>query len=329
MGRILRKFKFSIGKKNKLIFEMGLAVLLIILFIGALNSITATYKTPILDTKTLWEHANTTLISFEFRNTTDPSTSYAVKTYTLADVASFYDGYLYISIPYPNGYEVLRTIHIFNLNGMTVGDLIEYGVNRIYIYMEPINSTSITFGSGYHVSPLYLLIDNTGDTTWGPINNGGDEVLLNLIDEQASTNDPVDVKWKALFPDNGTINKEVGVDLGVLAIKAAGKTDKYISIHRFMGDVKGLEGLKLKLEIYAVSEKPVFKALTEPIYSIFAALYSLLLAVARRIKEYVVSAFSGFSASVFFTGLIGDPVVALVVTMAVVTVVFLVMKPRR
>ncbi|MHC1629322.1 MAG: hypothetical protein ACXQTI_10935 [Candidatus Nezhaarchaeales archaeon] len=327
MGRF--RIKFHMSKKQKVLLEIGVFILAVILFIGALNTVTATYKTPILTTEDLWKYANTTHVMFEFRNSTDVSAGSKLATYSLADVASYYDGYLYISIPYPEGFEVLRGFEIFNLSGLTVGDLIEHGVNKIYIYIEPINSTPVTFSATYSVTPLRLLIDMTNDASWGAIDNNGDETLIILVPDSAEGSDADSIKWKALFPDNGTVNREVSVDLGVIAIKAAGKTGKYLSVHRLMGDARGLEGMKFKLEIYAVSEKPVLKAISEPLYSFFAGLWSALLGLWRRVKSIVASAFGGFSLSAIFTGLIGDPVVALVLTIFMVSIFFLIMKPRR
>mgnify|MGYP000737018902 CR=1 FL=1 len=329
MGRF--RIKIRMSRKQKVLLEVGVFILGVILLLGALNTITATYKTPILTTEDLWKHANTTIIHFEFRNSTDTSKLKSVK-YMISDVATFYDGYLYISIPYPDGYEVLRAISISNFTvrdgqALTVGYMIEHGVNKLTIYIEPINSTPVSFGSAA-VYPLRFGVDTSGDDdVWLP--SPDNIILFEIVPDSAEQTSSDDIKWGALFPDNGTVDREISIDLGSIAIKAAGYNDAVVGLHRVVGDVKNLEGFKLKLEIYAVSEKPVLKALSEPLYAMVAGLWSALLGLWRRVQSVVASAFGGFSLSAIFTGLIGDPVVALIVSIFIITIFFLIMRPRR
>ncbi|MCE4601271.1 MAG: hypothetical protein F7C38_06890 [Desulfurococcales archaeon] len=313
------------SKKNKMLFEIGIGLVLIIIFLGFLNAVTTTKATPVLTTEDLWEHANTTIIGLMYVNASDTSQS-TYKYYSLADVATYYDGYLYISIPRLDGF-VLRTFSLFNMTGADVVTgryIVEHGANKMYIYMEPINSTAVTFMPTWRVGRLYLFVDTGNGKIWP----WEDTALIKITSTETTSTANDTEKWRKLWPDNGTVNREIDVDLASVAIKITGKGDNIIGIARFMGDIQNLDGLKVKIAIYAVSEKPVLSAITEPVYSVIATLYTGILAVARRVKQYATTLFGGFFTHFSLTALIGDPVVALLLTVVFITIVFVTMKKR-
>ena len=87
-----------------------------------------------------------------------------------------------------------------------------------------------------------------------------------------------------------------------------------------MGDIENLDGVKLRLNIYAVSKKPVFKWLTEPIATLWGALCGAFYSLWEKMKSVVVGAFSGASLGAVFTGLVENPYIAILL----VSLIFLI-----
>ena len=123
--------------------------------------------------------------------------------------------------------------------------------------------------------------------------------------------------------DTSLLNKTID-DIGSLLVTATANNvlDSKVGIFVWTGDVQNLQGIKLKINLYATSEKPLLKAFTEPVYGMIAGLWSTLVALYNRVRQYVLSFFGGFSISAFFTGLIGDPTTALIITAVAVAVFF-------
>ncbi len=326
-GRL--SFRFM-RKRNRLLFEAGVGILLIIVFFGALNAVVTTHRTPVLTTQDLWEHANTTIIAFQFVNSSDTTKS-VYPAYKLADIASYYNGYLYITIPYPDTVYMLRTISIFNLtdsNGEQVTGqyIVSHGINSIYVYMEPIaDADKVVFYNTFKVGPLTLALDSSGN---GNIWPWEDTSLADIVTASTANDDNGSIKWNALWPDDNhtAVDRTIEPDLGSIAIKIAGNGGNIVGITRFMGDIQGLDGVKLKLEMYAVSKKPLLAGLTEPIAGIFSSMYAAILAAFRRVKNYAATMFGGWLSGFTFTGLIGDPMTALVVSVVIITVVYWIHK---
>ena len=327
MGRRGRlAFRFM-RKRNRLLFEAGVGILLIIVFFGALNAVVTTHRTPVLTTQDLWEHANTTIVAFQYVNASDTSIS-NYEYYTLADIGTYYDNYIYISIPQHDGF-VLRTISLFNFtagNELVTGQyVVDHGVSTIYVYMEPITSTTPAFQNTWYVGPLALYLDADSNNHVWPWE---DTELTSITTGKTDPSDNYTIKWNTLWPDdnNTAVDRTVNVDLGSTAIKIAGNGGNIIGIARFVGDVQGLQGIKLKLEMYAVSKKPLLAGLTEPIAGVISSMYAAILATFRRVKNYAATMFGGWLSGFTFTGLIGDPMTALIVSVIIITVVYWIHK---
>ncbi len=301
MGRF--RIKFHMSKKQKVLLEVGVAILGIILLLGALNTVTATYKTPILTTEDLWKLANVTYVSIGYVNSTYGNQTWP--KYKLADIATYYDGYLYISIPKQLGYDRFYGFSFWlvkDLNGtpMTFRYLVDRGINHVYVHYEV--DTNLT---GYE-----LMID-----FYKPFTGGSD---VWYVTEE--------------LVNGTTIDKEYRVDTGAFLTTAISKSvlDSHVMLAFYYLKKPPVPSMvKLRIEIDAVSKKPVLKSLTEPIYSVLAGMWSAFLGLWRRVKSIVASAFGGFGLSTIFTGLIGDPIVALIISVIMVSVFFLIMRPRR
>jgi len=300
------RIKFHMSKKHKLIFEMGVAVLCLVLFLGTLGTLSYTSKVQILTTDDLIN----CVVRIVYKNTTS-GVATSVE-YNASDIATLYDGKLYLSIPSPPaGYDAILSIRFFT--NITFNELIDKGLNKVEYRIEFMNNTAVS------TSVSVFLDHYRSDMTW----HSGKYWIF------CSNYKPV--------VDDATgrlvLNATEDIDLGsfVLYVMAGGFSNDIVvpSITFTAIPVQNIDGIVLQFSMYTISEKPVLKALSEPVYSFLAAMWSALLGVVRRVKSVVASAFGGFSLSAIFTGLIGDPVMALVVSIFVITMFFIVMKPRH
>ena len=329
MGRL--RIKFRMSRKQKLIFEVGVAILCMIIFLGVLGAIKQVSYVPILTTEDLWQNTNVTTIVFQYSN----STAEKSLIYNLSDVATYSNGRLYISIPsppsdIPNASLKSITINMYNLN-ITWNDLIEKGLNRIELFLYIHNTTD--FG-----------LNNNAIIGLGRVNSPNQYVVW--IDDKKYVGgfrvfalvfyDKWDVfyeKYMGLGSLDNTTVITADIDPGLLALNVVQDNAGNAGVGLMIGGHKGQKFLAdymvIDLKLYAVSEKPVLKVLSEPLYSFFAGLWSAMLGLWRRVQSVVASAFGGFSLSAVFTGLIGDPIVALILSIFIITVFFMIMRPRR
>ena len=106
----------SSRKSNKLLFEAGIAIILILVAYITLSAISMQVKTEIISTSSL---PDDTIVKFTFEefNLTAQTCRHIHAFYNLSDIATISDGYLYISIPWPSldpGYEVM-TLHYIDI----------------------------------------------------------------------------------------------------------------------------------------------------------------------------------------------------------------------
>lgn len=312
----------SLGLNNKLLFELAVGIVALLLIFGVLNSVTHTTKTQLVTTEDL---LNNSYIRLEWRNSTDPTADVQFPIYRLSDVATYYDGYLYISLVPPDSeHTVLRGFSIYYLGNYTVSDLVDRGFNNIELELEPINSTALVYHNTFNAGELSFRANTVSNSyIWS------DDYVLVSLTKRIGSSDPADVKYNATF---GKFNESIDVGSLLVSATASDALDKKTGIHVWIGDVENLEGLKLKLNMYVASEKPLLKAFTEPVWAFIAGLWSTLLAIYNRVRQYIASFVGGFSVSALFTGLIGDPVTALLISAAAIAVFFFALArpaPRR
>ena len=317
---MVRLKKPSLG--NKILYEIAIGIVAVILLLGVLNTITHTEKVVIVDSNDL---NKTIRVSWAIYNaTTNEFIRCANTDYNLSDIATLYNGYLYISIPLPelNANETAKFNYIWIAENVTWSDLVNRGFNSYYVEFQIINDTALPntndmFGLGlaYHV--------------------GSKDSWMNYLP----------VLFEGTFKDyvnasdgsTTTATYKGDIDTGNLLLdqvaKGYGNSKVYIQFDpAIILTPDQIQGIKIKYELYVTSKKPILKMFTEPAYGIIAGLWSTLVAVYHRIRQYALSFFGGFSVSALFTGLIGDPTTALIITAAVVAVFFFALArpaPRR
>ena len=311
---MVRLKKPSLG--NKILYEIAIGIVAVILLVGVLNTVTHTEKVPIITSDIhnytigfIWGVYNATDGSYKMDKTVIAN---------LSDVSTFYNGYLYI-VPiepdYDSATEVIRLARVYINCNMTWDDLIDAGINGYDVEIQVLNNTDLSLNrfdiafspECYWDKKLIVIEDSWEDYL----------KLSNSSTELAIYNGSIDVGsllLQAMSAD--AINKKVYF---------------YIFTEPYILNTD-IDGFKLKFALYATSEEPIFKMFTEPAYGIIAGLWSTLVAVYHRIRQYALSFFGGFSISALFTGLIGDPTTALIITAAVVAVFFFALArpaPRR
>ncbi|AGK60948.1 hypothetical protein Asulf_00944 [Archaeoglobus sulfaticallidus PM70-1] len=318
-----RKIKKGGLGNNKLLFEVAVGIVALVLLFGVLNTVTHTSETELITTEDL---KNCTLVMYYTKvNTSTGLTEGSVyASYQLSDIAVLKDGYLYVAFPYdvevPAGYD-LEVVHFGIYLNKTFKDLIDLGWNGYEVEFQLVNSSALP-SSG----TMYLGLDEAFADA------GHDEIAIESRWENylnLSNMSSVPAKY------------EGDVDPAELLITASSILDKEVMfcfepLTRVWtpgdGQYRTLDGFILKLNIYTASEKPVLKAFTEPIWAFMAGLWSTLLAVYNRVRQYIGSFVGGFSVSAFFTGLIGDPVTAAIISAIMIAVFFFALvrpAPRR
>ena len=273
-------------RKNKMLFELGIALILVILFFGFLGSLTS------INREAIYTLGGNETVYIEYK--TSNGTYIRTGTYKLSDIGTLYNGTWYISIPYNADNETVYSVYI--KTNITIGELINKGWNGVYFYASIIpDDANITFTQKYITKDLQNYWDNS-------------KAIVTF-----------DVS------PNATSYKDI--DTGSLIVQTVGYTNNPpIPVVKL--PFKRIDGLKIAFTAYAVSTKPVLSAITEPVYSVIATLYTGILAVYRRVKQYASTLFGGFITHFSLTALIGDPVTALLLTVVFLTVVFMVMKKR-
>lgn len=300
--------KLSLPGKSKkfVLFEIGIAIVLFILFIGILNSIAYTQRTLIITAEDVYRLNETVRIGF-VNTTTD---AWTIQEYPIQSIAVLTGGKLYIALPPPpSGYNAYTSIRVF-LN-RTLGALVERGLSYVEVYFV---------SDARHNKTLVMPF----------IGIGAASVVASSFNHEGFSVHPI--AQARIENLTATTFFNATIDPGLFALKASSwgpSQEAVLFIGHHAGNAWTGSYIVLDFELYAISDKPVLKALMEPIYSFFAAMYTVLLAAIRRVKKYVVTAFGGFATSFTLTGLIGDPVVALILTMIFITIVFLVIKPHR
>jgi len=288
--------------------EIGLAIALFILFIGILNTITISNKVLILSHESL---LNNSKITIEF--VTPNGSMFA--TYRLSDISILHDDYLYIQFPIEGK---VRVISIYPI--IEVKELLDKGINKVLVEVYPINISSVKFGN-FHSGGLALSVNKWGahpwvTYIWGDYTNVPIIQLTNPTPVKANYSE----KYKVTF---GRFEKNVTVSELLMRSISANALDKKLGLTFALGDASNLDGIKLKLQIYAFETKPVLQVLTEPVYGFIAGLWSSLLALYYRLRQYVLSFFGGFTGVTIFTGLIGDVIVGLIITTIVITIFYI------
>ena len=276
-------------RKNKMLFELGIALVLIILFFGFLGSLTTISKTPIINNQILWD--NNATIQLSYINSTSGAS--VTKSYNIRDIATLYNGSLYIQIPQVQGYDKFDAFAI-SLNNVTYRYVLDRGLNTIEYDLELIGDDNSSKVTRLELWPGAIYFNN--------VNFNGTQVHVTYT-----------------------------VDPGSLLLKATGHMDDTIIWKIQINPdrpVSNLNGIRLAFNAYSVSKRPVLSAITEPVYSVIATLYTGILAVYRRVKQYASTLFGGFMTHFSLTALIGDPVTALLLTVVFLTIVFAVMKKR-
>ena len=134
-------------KQNKLIFELGLLVILVLVAYILMTSITMSIKTPIVTTEELWKWKDSVKVFIRYgsyNSTTGELKYHQYKLYNLSDIASYFDGYLYISIPTntpPDGYDKDLVAYfaitlVADNKILTHNDLAEKGLNKIEVFVQ-------------------------------------------------------------------------------------------------------------------------------------------------------------------------------------------------
>ena len=295
------------SRKNKLLFEIGVGLVLIILFLGFLNAVTTTSYNKIVATEDVYSAGT---ITYWYKNATSGSVTF--ETFNVSDVATMYNDALYITVPEKSGYDRVYFVSI-KLGNKTWGELVDRGFNRVEYMLYVKNATAYTGALEYS---KYVSLDKSY--------YGGSKIL------ELTTYSDV-TEFYTLFGVNET-TRTVDVDTGALAVTVvsnnAQSNNVYLGVWLPGEPPSNYEYIKLKITLYAVSEKPVLAALTEPMYSVIATMYTAIWAVARRVKQYASTLFGGFFTHFSLTALIGDPVIALVLSIVFLTVVFMTMKKR-
>ena len=296
---------FKGRKSGKLLFEVAVVILFIVLFIGILNTMKYTSKTVILTTEDLLDQE----ISIKYLNTTSGECTSTI--YNITDVATFYNGKLYISIPSPpTGYDTFSDF-IISTN-ITFNELVDKGLSKIHVYIEILNSSSIS------QNPTFDLDHFTEWWSW----HSGDRYIIISSDEAFKVNNESHIY----------IEKDVDVDLGnlILYVTSGNFGNDYVALRLLCKTAySSLDGIVFSIEMYTISEKPMLSFLTEPVYAFASAIYGALVAMWQKIKSVALGAIGSFSLSTIFSGLIGDPMVALAITVVVILAVILIFKPKR
>lgn len=295
----------AVKMRKKLLYEIGVGITLLIVLLGVLSSVTMNARSVLIDNDYLMSHAK---IAFFYRNTTDNSRTALV--YNASDVATLYNGWLYISVPAaPAGYDALDDIAFIIYKDdnyttkWTYKDLIEYGVGRIEIEMEIVNNTAIT------LNPSSIFLE-----FWpGPI----------VLEDSAPIISNGSIKW----------SKTYDIDTGWLVAKITSLGLSSSGINDWELRVAGvppstIDAIKIKFTVYGVSKKPVLAIYAQPLYAAFTAIVSALYAAVRRIQQYALSAFGGLGLATLFSGLTGSAVAAMVLAIIFFVVMVELRKKR-
>ncbi len=239
------------------------------------------------------------------------------KTYALSDIAVLYNNYLYINIPYDLEYDTSTQYLAFDYLAIefneTYSELVDKGFSAYSIEFQIINNTALPLDKKI----LLYLGYGTGNIALN--------IYVKTFEEYINES------------NNSIVTIENSVDVGSLILDMVAKDYSSKSVQlvvnpEYVLSSDCITGIKMKYVLYTTSEKPILKMFTEPAYGIIAGLWSTLVAVYHRIRQYALSFFGGFSVSALFTGLIGDPTTALIITAAVVAVFFFALArpaPRR
>lgn len=298
-----------VKQRKKLLYEIGVAVLMLTVLLGALSHISVSASTPIVTTDSLWKYASNITVTIEYRNTTDPGAGGQKLTYKLSDIGTFYNGTIYIAFNPPSGYERVRGVELVLVGSdgkpLTAQGMIDHGVGKVDIHVELIPSGTVDFPGTFATAILF------GVGGWPP----------SLVTLASTPND--------IFNANKTVaNLTATLDPGSVAIKTLGRGNDPALIHLWLGDVGGVSGIKLHVEIYGVSKKPVLAIYAEPVYAVLTATVSALYAAARRIQQYAMSAFGGLGLATIFSGLTGSAIAAMVLGIAFFVVMVELRKKR-
>ena len=321
MARSRRRGRSS-RKSNKLLFEAGIAIILVLVAYIALSAISMQVKSAIVTTETLWAYNEKTKVMIRYgsyNTTTGYLEFHEIVEYALKDIASYSNGYLYISIPQnspKNGYDLdLMTYFAITLvtdnKTLTHNDLIEKGLNKIEIFIQVLNSTNILMPSS--PSPQELSINDYDGVTLASFHGN---VILSIhtfsnISQQLNE-----------YLNGTTFEKDVDLGSYILTVTSKGASSHYpvIVIPLRYADPSTIDGFKIRINLYAVSEKPLFAWLTEPFAVMWGALVGAFYSLWEKTKSVVLGAFSGATMGAVFTGLVENPYIAILL----VSLIFLI-----
>jgi len=304
-----RRGRSSKKKSNKLLFELGIAVILLLTIYILMSSVSMSIKTKIYtippgdDSKIIIFYAKWNVTSKTFL-------SHIVREYNLSDIASATGDYAYISIPDidddPNddiGYTLAR---FFIEIPYSYSDLVNRGLNKIIFRVYVLNDTAIESYTGVSGARSLALFKIDGSTI---------EIVKELYEYNKT-----ELLNNLLF----NCSFEFDIDPGDLAIASTShEANNYNLSIGFEGlyDISGVYGFKIRIEFYTISEKPILKFLTEPFAMLWGALVGAFYSLWEKMKSVVLGAFSGASLGAVFTGLVENPYLAILLTSLVFLII--------
>ena len=292
-------------KRKKLLYEIGMTIFLAMVLLGVLSTVTMSASTPVVTTDSLWQYAKNVIVTVEYRNSTNPNAGGQKVSYKLSDIGTYYNNTIYLAFNPPSGYGRIRGVHIYLVTidntTPTAQYLINHGVGKVDIQVELIPSGTIDFPGTWGTGIQF------GVGSWPPnfITLAGIGSIFNA--------------------NKTTANLTTTIDPGTIAVKTLGHSNDPTTIHIWLGDVSGVSGIKLRVEVDGVSKKPVLAIYAQPLYAAFTAIVSALYAAVRRIQQYALSAFGGLGLATLFSGLTGSAVAAMVLAI----IFFIVMVELR
>lgn len=298
-----------------------------IIFLIALSAITVSATNVLIDTETLWEHADDVRVCIGYVNATSEPYETLIVMYNLSDIATYYNGYIYVPIPAQEGYPYVYAISLGHYGlpspdggaSLVLNDLIEFGISRIDVWIEFVNSSALPQWSSISIT---LMADCAGDT--GVWYDGSNSIVFRFYDSGSENVTYV-------------INKTIEVDVGALAatIASRGIGGNIFGIFFNFGidgdavSTDALDYIKFKISFYSVSEKRLLQFITEPAGALFSGLVASIVAAARRAYEWITACgFAGFSFGALLTGLTESWVVAAIIAIAVIIFVWLLFERK-
>ncbi|MHA1589242.1 MAG: hypothetical protein ACTSVA_01375 [Candidatus Njordarchaeales archaeon] len=324
LGDILARKRRSRKKQNKLLFELGIAIILLLTAYIIMSTVTLSVKIPIVTTEELWKYADyiDIIIVYEKFNSTNGEDLGVRKSfmYHLKDIASYSDEYLYLSIPDPSESDVEIDYKFYYIGVELVrenktivwSDLIQQGLNYVEVYIDVINSTPIKPWLEDIFSPSFIKL-YAFETNMDP---DGKKFPVTIVDGKEYNNV---TEFMNQIVDEKHYNTTIDLGELILFITSNNLASYNVGLEIYF-PVDKINGFKLKINLYATSEKPVFKWITEPFATLWGALVGAFYSLWEKMKSVVVGAFSGASLGAVFTGLVENVYVAILLT----TLIFLV-----